>query len=174
MSSEGFTDRAPHSLYLEFRVPVFVVLSITMAILWVDKIHFAPPTKPSNDDWPLNTNHGFPWVQSGGEMDFATIHSIKTIKRDPLNGAKGRPREPCLRSDVRPPRWSSRSCCWGSSEISSASQGSQALGGRRFEVLRERGFCEPSTEYFWQRINAPLKNGVVEGAFACLFWFSLA
>ena len=34
---------------------------------WKDEIHFAPPTKPWNDESPVNTNkrYGFQWIQSG-------------------------------------------------------------------------------------------------------------
>ena len=36
-------------------------------LLWMDQIHFAPPTQPRNDSIPVQMHNGFPW-SSGAEF----------------------------------------------------------------------------------------------------------
>ena len=43
-------------------------------ILWMDKIHIAPPKKPWHDDSPVNTNKRFPMDSIGAGFFFPPTH----------------------------------------------------------------------------------------------------
>ena len=53
------------------------------ALLWMDKIHFAPPKKPWNDSIPLQipTNRGFAWFPSDAISGFCNHPQGSTSAR---------------------------------------------------------------------------------------------
>ena len=50
---------------------------VASSILWMDKIHFAPPKKPRNDDSPGNTNEHWPSMISKW-CRIVSIHSMSS------------------------------------------------------------------------------------------------